>query len=171
MSGRAFIALVLCGFIVYKANQFYQNKKIADNMARVRNTPLASLQYGVPTSCSGKKYCITVFVAPWCGACQSAKGTFKMLNEYIPKNRQDIGFGMVVGAAGAGENLYEKQQLAPIEVAVDDSGQIFRNRKIDSFPTWIVQDITGKEIAKKAGAPVINDQGQLPLLLTQFLGL
>lgn len=171
MSGRTLLIIFFVGLVGYKANEFYQSKKLADKMSKVHNTPLAAVQYGVPANCAGKKHCITVFVAPWCPACQSAKGTFKMLNDYLPKNRSDVGFGIVVGAGSQAENNEEKTQLAPIEVLVDHSGQIFKNRRINSFPTWIVNDVNGKEIAKKAGTPVINDQGQLPLLLSQFLGL
>lgn len=171
MSGRALLIIFFVGFAAYKANDYFKERKLAANMAKVQNTALASVQYGVPANCSGKKYCITVFVAPWCPACQASKGTFKMLHEYLPKNRLDVGFGIVVGAGSRSENNYEKQQLAPIEVSVDESGQIFDNRRIKSFPTWIVNDANGKEISKKAGTPVINDQAQLPLLLEQFLGI
>ena len=74
----------------------------------------------------------------------------------------------VVGAGASSENDEEKQILSPIETVADNSGRIMKSRKISAFPTWIINDSTGKEIFRQAGSPQLSSDDQVPLLFSQF---
>lgn len=171
MNVRVILLLVLTGIIIYQANNFTRGRKTSAKLASVQNSQMGNEEYGIPNNCMGKKYCITVFVAPWCPACKASEATFRMLNDYIRKNRTEIGFGLVMGAGSSEENLAEKQVLTPLEVTLDDSGEIFKNRGITAFPTWIVTDKTGREKYNKAGGLVVPDITHVPMLLSKQLNL
>ncbi len=64
---------------------------------------------GIPANCSAKKYCITVFVAPWCGVCRSAEPTFRAFSQFLPSLRPEVGFGIVIGDASAADNAKKKR--------------------------------------------------------------
>ncbi len=171
MNVRVILLIVLTAIIIYKASEFTRGRKSPTILASVQRSQMGNEEYGIPNNCMGKKYCITVFVAPWCPACKSSEATFRMLNEYISQNRAEIGFGLVMGAGTAEQNEAEKTVLAPLEVTLDNSGEIFRNRGIKAFPTWIVNDKSGHEKFNKAGGLNVTDISQIPQLLTQQLKL
>lgn len=171
MNIRVILLLLLTATILYKANDFTRGRKSSAKLASVQNSQMGNEEYGIPNNCMGKKYCITVFVAPWCPACKASEATFRMLNDYIRKNRSEIGFGLVMGAGSAEQNLAEKAVLTPLEVTLDDSGEIFKNRGITAYPTWIVTDKTGREKFNKAGGLSVADITQIPMLLAQQLKL
>lgn len=171
MNVRVILLIVLSATIFYKASEFTRGRKSSAILASVQRSQMGNEEYGIPNNCMDKKYCITVFVAPWCLACKSSEATFRMLNEYISKNRTEIGFGLVMGAGSAEQNEAEKTVLAPLEVTLDNSGEIFKNRGIKAFPTWIVNDKTGREKFNKAGGLNVTDMSQIPQLLTQQLKL
>lgn len=123
--------------------------------------------FGIPNSCTGKKYCITVFVAPWCPACKSSQESFRSIAQYLPQNRPDVGFGVVIGAGSPEENHSEKDVLAQLDVQTDDSGSILKKRNITSFPTWLINDPTGKEIFRESAGLNVNPS-QVPQLFSQF---
>lgn len=151
------------------AYQKYQNFKQTKMLVQVQGTPQAKFQLGVPENCNSKKYCITVYVAPWCPACKATQSAFFAIQKYIPEHRKDVGFGVVVGAASKGENEAEVNELKPVEAYADNSGQIMKNRNIKSFPTWIINDQSGQEIFRQPGGFQITDEGQVALIFKQFL--
>ena len=117
MNVRVILLIVLTSIILYKTNEVTRGRKSSAKLASVQNSQMGNEEYGIPNNCMGKKYCITVFVAPWCPACKASEATFRMLNDYIRKNRSEIGFGLVMGAGSAEQNLTEKEVLAPLEVS------------------------------------------------------
>lgn len=125
---------------------------------------------GVPTNCAGKKFCITVFIAPWCGVCRNSEPTFKIFNQYLSEKRSDIGFGLVIGAATAEQHLQKQKDLAPIESYLDDSGSLMKLRQIRAFPTWVATNQTGKEIFRQAGGMNLSSDSQMPEALEMLLG-
>ena len=125
-------------------------------------------EYGWPNNCHGKKYCITVFVAPWCPICKGSQPTFKLLQQYISANRKDLGFGLVMSTGESEERRREKAAVAPIEVTLDDTQVIMRNRRIDGFPTWIVNDSNGNEVFNKSGARTVKSASEVDNLLSDI---
>ncbi len=168
---RVVVLFILLGTLGYKGLDFLNSKKNSGKLASVQNSQMGNEEYGIPMNCMGKKYCITVFVAPWCPACKASEATFRMLNDYIQKNRSEVGFGLVMGAGTPVQNKAEKDLLVPLEVTLDDSGEIFKNRRITAYPTWIVTDKTGRETFNRAGGLSVNDITQIPQLLSQYLKL
>ncbi len=125
---------------------------------------------GIPQNCAGKKYCVTVFVAPWCGVCLSSEPTFKAIQKYLPLHRTDVGFGLVIGTASASENSQKQKDLMPIESYVDDSGDIMSLRQIQAFPTWITTNENGQEVFRQAGGFQVSSEEQIPQILALVLG-
>lgn len=121
--------------------------------------------YGWPNNCNGKAYCITVFVAPWCPICKSQEPVFKLLQSYLAEHRPDVGFGLVTSSGTPAQNLAERAKLSPIEVTLDDSNSIMQNRRIEGYPTWIVNDASGNELFNKAGARALASEADI----AQFL--
>ena len=171
MNIRVVLLVILTGIIVYKSGDFVRGRKSSAKLASVQNSQIGNEDYGIPINCMGKKYCITVFVAPWCPACKASEATFRMLNDYVRKNRSEIGFGLVMGAGSAEQNLAEQAVLSPLEVTLDNSGEIFKNRSITAYPTWIVTDKSGREKFNKAGGLIVPDITQIPMLLSQHFKL
>ena len=124
---------------------------------------------GIPKSCSGKKYCVTVYIAPWCGVCKSSEPTFQAFNKYIQANRADMGFGLVIGAASADENLKKQTELAPLDSYTDDNGKLMKLREIRSFPTWVTTGPTGNEIYRVAGGLQVTSDAEYPALIKKLL--
>jgi thiol-disulfide isomerase/thioredoxin len=131
---------------------------------------VSSVKNGMPASCDGKKYCITVFIAPWCGACRMSEPSFHALHKYLPTNRSDVGFGLIIGGASAAQNSQKQSELAPISSRKDDSGNIMSAKKIKAFPTWIATDENGKEIFRRAGGIQISGDAQISQTLSMMLG-
>ncbi len=165
--------LFIIFFIVaglYKGYEYIGERKMNKRLQLAQAGALNKSEFGVPGSCKDKKYCVTVFVAPWCPACKTSHSTFFVLAEYLLKNRSDVGFGVVIGAGSAAENNAEKEVLSKLDVQIDDTGVVFKNRRVSGYPTWVVNDYSGKEILRKAGGLRVNAE-QMPQLLAQFLEL
>jgi len=125
---------------------------------------------GIPANCVGKKFCITVFIAPWCPVCHSCEPTFRGLYKYLPKNRPDVGFGLVIGSDRPEKNAKKQKELEPIESYTDDSGSIMNTRHISAFPTWVVTSDSGEELSRQTGGLVVNAESQIPQALDVILG-
>ncbi len=169
MALRQLLAVLFVVGLGYQGMQYFKKQKQAKLMQSMHNTSDAKLKLGVPDNCAGKVYCVTAYVAPWCSACKITKTTFKALQSYLPKHRPDVGFGIIVGSGTEQENLAEQLDLNPIETFVDHQGVIFKNRQIQGFPTWIINDAQGKEIGRSSGGLQINSDEQLVLFIKQFL--
>lgn len=169
MSKWHYIFIVALGVLSWQGYEIVQSKRLQKKIQVAQHTPAAQAEFGTPQSCAGKKLCITVYVAPWCGACRISQPTFKALNAYLPKYRSDIGFGVVVGGSSPHEHSSEQQKLSPVESLADNGGTILKNRGIKAFPTWIVNDSTGKEVVRKSGGMSLSEDAQIEMLLAQFL--
>jgi thiol-disulfide isomerase/thioredoxin len=144
-----------------------QDKIVAQSM-KAGGTQLAKA--GIPASCTGKKYCVTAFIAPWCGACRMTEPAFQSIHKHLQENPGEVGFGLVIGAASPEENAKRQQDLAPIESYTDDSGEIMQSRGIRAFPTWVTVDNTGKEVFRQAGGMKIPDESQVAQAIESMLG-
>ena len=166
MYKSAFLVFIFAA--AYGALHFYTFEKPAAQVRKPQS--VEANPYGIPNNCTGKKYCITVFVAPWCPICKGEASTFRILNSYLLQNRTDIGFGLVMSSGTVEQNRNERDALAPIEVTLDDSSQILRTRQIQGFPTWTVTDAANNETFHKPGAILAKDASEVPHLLSE-LGL
>jgi thiol-disulfide isomerase/thioredoxin len=103
-------------------------------------------------NCEGKKLCITVYIAPWCGVCNQSIPTFRAVHEHLPQLRSQAGFGLVVGGNSATSTIDDKiKELKPLEAFNDNTDKLIKYRRIRAFPTWIVTDDKGKEIFRRPG--------------------
>lgn len=165
-----FVCCVVYGLIIQgkKWKESRQNNQVlVDAMAE---GDLAMQKVGIPQSCLGKQYCITVFVAPWCGACQSSEPGFLTMNRYIASNRPDIGFGIVVGAGTPSENQRKKDELSDLSSRVDEGDAAMKLRNIRAFPTWIATDLRGNEIFRKAAVYHMSSDQEVHALLGEMVG-
>lgn len=170
MSKLHILSVAAFAVLTWQGYQMVQAKRQSRSVqAEIPRTPIAKSEAAKPSSCVGKKLCITVYVAPWCGACRISQPTFKALNAYLPKHRDDVGFSVVVGGASPNEHLAEQKKLNPVESVADDAGVILKSRGIKAFPTWIVHDSSGKEVVRKSGGMTLSEDAQIQMLLTQFL--
>lgn len=158
---RLYVALAVLGFVALKGGEWYQRLQPA--------VPMASVVGPAAVQCEVKPLCITVYVAPWCGACKMSQPTFQALNAYLPRHRKDVGFRIVVGGASPNEHHAEQKLLSPIQSFADDRGELMRRFGVQAFPTWIVSDPTGKVVSRKAGGLQISGDAELEALLSQFL--
>lgn len=167
MSFRFLLVLALIGGAFFKGQDFYKAYRLNREMKSVQAGVGNKADFGIPNSCLGKKFCITVFVAPWCPACKASQGSFSSISQYLPQNRPDIGFGVVIGNGSLAENNAEKEVLSNLDVQTDNTGLIFKKRNISSFPTWVVNDQTGKEIFRESAGLQVSP-AQVPQLLSDF---
>lgn len=89
--------------------------------------------------CEGKKFCATIYVAPWCPACKAELPRFR---GYLDKARtqRDYGLRIVVGRGqNPGDNEAMAKQLGAGAVT-DDNGQIFAQLKVTKFPSFYILD-------------------------------
>lgn len=170
MSKWHIVSIAVLAVLTWQGYEVVQTKRQQRSVqAEIPPTPIAKSETDTPSSCVGKKLCITVYVAPWCGACRISQPTFKALNAYLPKHRDDVGFSVVVGGASPNEHLAEQKKLNPVQSVADDAGVILKSRGIKAFPTWIVHDSNGKEIVRKSGGMSLSEDAQIQMLLTRFL--
>lgn len=168
----ALVVLILFGAAkeLHRWNKSRQQSRLVASAYSSGNS-VALASSGVPASCVNKKYCVTVFVAPWCPACNQSQVTFKALHAFLPNGRPDVGFGVVIGDGDSAQNMSKKRDLGPIDAIIDDSGSIMKSRQIASYPTWIVNDESGRELLRKSGGVTITGDEQVKALLKQFLGI
>jgi thiol-disulfide isomerase/thioredoxin len=126
---------------------------------------------GLSPACAGKKICVTVYIAPWCGVCRSTEPSFFAVNKFLPRLRPDSAFGVVIGAASIPENAQLKKHLAGLDAYTDDSGAVMRARGVNQFPTWIVTDGDGNEIHRAAGGFYASTAEEVSEILEKFLKL
>ncbi|MGZ3724166.1 MAG: TlpA family protein disulfide reductase [Pseudobdellovibrio sp.] len=170
MNWRFLFLILFAAGALYEGRAYLKTQRQNRLMQNAKAGSATGTELGVPLSCKDKKYCITVFVAPWCPVCKSSQGTFKMLADYLPQNRPDIGFGVVIGDGTPEQNKSEKEVMTPLEVQIDDNGSVLKARGVSSFPTWVVNDQNGKEIFRRAGGIQLSP-GQVPLFISQFFGI
>src|SRR4051794_35168419 len=124
MRSWQFVVLALITYAIWSVSHDYILKRDQSKLLAAALKSGAIAEYGIPKNCLGKKYCVTAFIAPWCGVCNSTVPTFKALHNSLPKLRPDVGFGLVIGADSSAENLKKKKELSDIESYTDDTGDI-----------------------------------------------
>ncbi len=175
MNKWIFVILLAFGYGLYTQTTVLRPKESQNSLNQNLNVSLAAATndhslMGIPKSCVGKKYCITAFIAPWCGVCQTSEPTFLALNKHLATAHPDVGFGLVIGADKPETNALKQNQLSSIESYTDDSGNIMKLREIRAFPTWITIDENGKEVYREAGGFRVTTDDQMPGLVSLLLG-
>lgn len=175
MNKWIFVILLAFGYGLYTQTTVLRQKESAKALEEKLSLASGSAtdQYaphGIPMSCLGKKYCITAFIAPWCGVCRTSEPTFLALSKYLAEHQTEVGFGLVIGADKPETNAQKKQQLSIIESYTDDLGQIMKLREINAFPTWITIDENGNEVYREAGGFQITNPDQMPQFVSVLLG-
>ncbi len=177
MRNFIYVFLIVAAYFGFKEVRKYrtatqpsatEQSKIVSESLKAGGAQLSSA--GIPTNCVGKEICITVFVAPWCPACHYSEPTFHAFQKYLPKNRPDIGFGVVIGASTAEENEKKKSELAPVESYADNTNQIMKLRQINAFPTWVITNAEGKEIHRQGGGIQVTQEAQVAQALAAIMG-
>lgn len=164
------MVLAVLGF-VHETRKRQKEKHItALYLKSIKAGPEGLARLGIAKNCLGKKYCVTVYVAPWCEVCKSSEPTFHALSKYLAKNRPDVGFGLVIGAASADQNLKKQQELAPLEAYTDNKGKLMKLRDVTEYPTWITTDEFGKEINRITGALNVANESFYPDLTRKIVG-
>lgn len=163
---------LIVGAVMFSASRFaferwdrYQRGKA---MAVAMNSDDGGRGLGIPITCKDKSKCITVYIAPWCGVCRNSEPTFWALQKYLEKNHPELGFGVVIGADSAENHAKKKSDLLGLAPIVDDSGEIIKFQRINSFPTWIITDEKGKEIFREAGGFAMTTDEQLSYVMKDF---
>lgn len=122
------LVILGAGFLWHK-HQSGENRAAAYEAAASKQTD----------PCAGKKFCATVYVAPWCPACKAEMPRFRGYLDGARKQK-DYGLKIVVGRGRSpGDNEAMAKQLGAGAV-VDDSGQIFAQLKVAKFPSFYILD-------------------------------
>ncbi len=89
--------------------------------------------------CGQKKFCVAIYVAPWCGACRSQEHVFKSLVTKAKSNR-DYGMKIVVGQGrSSGDNEAMAKEFGSAAV-IDADGSFLRKNRVTYFPSILVFD-------------------------------
>lgn len=159
------------GVIAFIGSSYRAKREESQFLASALKSGGAALERaGIPQDCFGKRYCITAFIAPWCEACNFTIPAFRSLKSYLEKNRSDVGFGLVIGAASPSENKQKKIELSDIESYTDDEQAIMKRRGIKAFPTWVVIDNQGAELFRKPLGLALPNEESVRSFLSQMLG-
>lgn len=89
--------------------------------------------------CEGKKFCATIYVAPWCPAC---KAELPRIRGFLEKARQQKDYGLTV-VVGNGQKPGDNEEMAKqigAGATVDNSLEIFRQLKVTKFPSFYILD-------------------------------
>jgi thiol-disulfide isomerase/thioredoxin len=125
-----FLILALLGLLFfYKKNQ--------DETARARR----EYQRGVASGqdyCTEKKFCVLVYVAPWCPAC---KQMAPQLKTALLKSRsnKDYGFKVVVGQGTLAQNDNEAASFG-LGATTDPESIVKTALGVDRYPSFFVLD-------------------------------
>jgi thiol-disulfide isomerase/thioredoxin len=88
-------------------------------------------------SCTGKKMCAVIYVAPWCPACETMMPSVLMMAKNAEKNKE-YGFQVIVGAGReAGDNA-RKAELIGYGTLTDDDFKIGKSLGVTYFPSLFV---------------------------------
>jgi len=106
----------------------------------------ASDQVVADSSCKGKALCGVIYVAPWCPACKQAAPTFKKFLQ-SSWDHKEHGLEIFVGRGDPQANLEEAIAFGR-GAAADQSGEKFQSLGIKQYPSFFVQDESGKTIKR-----------------------
>lgn len=94
-------------------------------------------------------YCLTVYVTPWCPACEQTKPTLKRIQSVFNDGR--VGVQVIMG-----QDQAAKLQAACAEYGsgcgLDADETILKSLKIRSFPTYLLWDTSSRKRIKKPRA-------------------
>ncbi len=96
----------------------------------------------------GSKKCITIYVAPWCPACQKLKPTIISLKNQLEKEGMEV--KVIVGK----DSQKETEKYAsdyPFPTLLDADGKFFRKTKQSGVPFFLVSNNKGKIINDLTG--------------------
>lgn len=119
------------------AAAFFFWKQHTENTRRAAAFEAASVNQADP--CAGKKFCATIYVAPWCPACKAELPRFRRYLDNA-RTQKDYGLKIVVGRGqNPGDNEAMARQLGAGAV-VDNNHQIFRQLQVTKFPSFYILD-------------------------------
>lgn len=105
--------------------------------------------------CAGRRRCVVVVVAPWCGACKVGLPMMKELAERW-SGVSSIGFKAIVGLAPKAQCEKMAEELGG-QTFLDPMGRLMRTMGESTVPHWFVVDPAGK--LKHHSAGLIPDTG------------
>lgn len=94
-------------------------------------------------TCGSKKFCLVVYLAPWCPHCKSSLSHTQAL---LQKSRfGDTGVRVVVGMSQGGDSQAMARRIAT-NVALDDEEVVAKKLAIHAVPAYVVLDADGAKI-------------------------
>jgi thiol-disulfide isomerase/thioredoxin len=127
--------LVLFAIAVLGAFFFWQKHK-EGNARAIAYTAAAAKQ---SDPCAGKKFCATIYVAPWCPACKAELPRFRNYLSKAHLNR-DYGLKIVVGRGQKPEDNEAMARQLGAGAVVDPDGKIFNDLRVQQFPSFFILD-------------------------------
>lgn len=98
-------------------------------------------------NCTGKKFCVIAYVAPWCPSCKALAPQLKTFLAHS-KDSKDNGMKVVVGeGVTAAENEADAAKYGYGAVA-DNSGVYKKRLRVEQFPSLFVVDRDGTIILR-----------------------
>lgn len=126
---------------------FLSPKKIPEMALKKFPSTFAEEKVLVGGPCSAEK-CLTVYLAPWCGACKSLTPMIVDLNSQMETD--GIPFTIVVGADTPAKIL-DYAGTYPLPVVMDLESKYKKAASINNYPTFIVTNKKGQVIKRYKG--------------------
>ena len=130
MNKLIFLVAAGLGFFIWTKYTESEQRRVAFEYQR----SIASKE----DNCTGKKFCVVVYVAPWCPACKSMAPQFR---QALKKARSipDYGVKMYVGAGKTEENEREAIDLGD-GAYPDQDKSMMKKLNVQQFPSFFVLD-------------------------------
>lgn len=126
------------------------------SLAQIAVSSDTSTLDSIPGSeCEGKKQCVIVFKAPWCGACRATIPFVKTLRE-MAKKEGDFGVQVVIGLDSEA-GIKSMTQMVGEPVHADPEGSLFHSLGGGGVPRWGVIDEKGNILLTGSGLPRFSE--------------
>jgi len=106
--------------------------------------PLRDPSHLPGNTCSGRDFCISVYMAPWCPHCKSAVPQVQKLLS-ASQSAQKPGVKVVIGMGEPEQNEAMGKSIAR-DVALDNDTSLAEKLKIQGVPSYLVLDKEGTVI-------------------------
>lgn len=133
------IALVAIAIIAYLV--FGRADTLESGILKVQNRG----EFDVATATVGgncyQERCLTIYVAPWCPACQKAKKTIVSLTKELQKEGVDV---KVIVGTDSPEATVKYAKGYPFPVYLDADSSFYKKADQPGVPFYLVTDKNGK---------------------------
>jgi len=116
--------------------------------------------------CSDRKYCIVVYVTPWCSECHLQADVIRAAHREL-KQDPDFGLAVIIG----GDTKLELQLMANelgVPALFDPDGHYRDQAGIRSFPKWLIIEQSGAVLERFTRMPWFNRDAPKEELATRL---